>query len=93
LSTLPAGLTAAAYMDSRLTPVPRGLVSEPVKRYTLAELTAETGKQLPGVDRNALERHLVDEDFERVLRMPRDEFYRQPAWKRNDAKTRAGLTC
>lgn len=87
--TLPAGISPGNYFDSRLTPIPRA--NETVKVYSLAELKASNAKQLPGVDKDCLERHLSATEFESVFQMPMAEFYRQPAWKRSDAKTRAGL--
>jgi len=37
------------------------------------------------------QRHLNDAEFEAVLHLPREEFYRQPAWRRNDLKRKARM--
>jgi len=38
-----------------------------------------------------MQRHLAPEEFETVFGMQINEFYRLPAWKRNDEKVRVGL--
>jgi len=38
-----------------------------------------------------LQRHLSPEEFETLFKMTRAEFYRLPAFKRNDEKMRVGL--
>jgi len=38
-----------------------------------------------------IQRHLTAGEFSEVFQMDKEDFYRQPAWKRNDAKTRVGL--
>lgn len=48
--------------------------------------------RLPGdVDRCNLEAHLSDAEFEMVFRLPRDEFYTLPYWKRCDLKRKYHL--
>ena len=37
------------------------------------------------------QRHLSDDEFEAIFQMSRAEFYRAPAWKRNDLKKRCRL--
>ncbi|KAL8560338.1 hypothetical protein ACOMHN_006069 [Nucella lapillus] len=43
------------------------------------------------VDRNILEIHLNDQDFQTLFKMPRDRFYRLAEWKRNDMKKKLDL--
>ncbi|KAK7499338.1 hypothetical protein BaRGS_00009313 [Batillaria attramentaria] len=43
------------------------------------------------VDRNMLEIHLNDEDFENLFHMPRERFHRLAEWKRNDMKKKLDL--
>lgn len=43
------------------------------------------------VDLNRLEIHLDDEEFNSILEMPRDQFYRLPIWKQNDMKKKVDL--
>lgn len=90
-ATLPVGMTGfTSVFDSYRLPVGHK-PDEGFKTYPYEQLKTETGRQLPGIDKDALERHLSKEEFEVVFQMRQEEFYRQPAWKRNDAKTRVGL--
>ncbi|XP_033114401.1 supervillin-like isoform X2 [Anneissia japonica] len=58
-------------------------------RYTLAELKE---RPLPeGVDPLKLEVYLSDEEFEEILKMPKDEFAQLPAWKQKNLKKNVGL--
>jgi actin-binding LIM protein len=51
-----------------------------------------TNYRLPGdVDRCNLEKHLSDADFDMVFRMSREDFFRQPYWKRCDMKRKYHL--
>ncbi|XP_076471425.1 uncharacterized protein LOC143301185 isoform X2 [Babylonia areolata] len=43
------------------------------------------------VDRNKLEIHLNDQEFDTLFKMPRDRFYRLAEWKRNDMKKKLDL--
>ncbi|XP_052098533.1 actin-binding LIM protein 1-like isoform X3 [Mytilus californianus] len=43
------------------------------------------------VDLNRLEIHLDEEDFQNILEVPRNEFYRLPLWKQNDMKKKVDL--
>lgn len=43
------------------------------------------------VDRNMLEIHLRQEDFNQLFKMDREHFTRLPEWKRNDLKRKADL--
>ncbi|XP_035709209.1 actin-binding LIM protein 3 isoform X2 [Folsomia candida] len=62
--------------------------TEPLKVYPY-HLLMTTNYRLPAdVDRNNLERHLSDAEFEAIFHMSRMEFYRQSQWKRNDMKRR-----
>lgn len=51
-----------------------------------------TNYRLPGdVDRCNLEKHLSDLEFDMVFRMPREDFYKLPYWKRCDLKRKYHL--
>ena len=55
-------------------------------------LLLTTNYRLPAdVDRNNLERHLTDADFDAVFRMSREAFYGLPDWKRCDLKRKNHL--
>nr|XP_009858536.1 dematin-like isoform X3 [Ciona intestinalis] len=55
-------------------------------------ILATTNRRLPrGVDRTQLERHLAIKEFENLFCMTREEFYRQPKWKRMDMKKKVNL--
>ncbi|ESO87890.1 hypothetical protein LOTGIDRAFT_234877 [Lottia gigantea] len=43
------------------------------------------------VDRDMLEIHLSDEDFDNLIKMPRDKFFKLAEWKRNDIKKKLDL--
>lgn len=43
------------------------------------------------VDRNMLEIHLTQDDFNQLFKMDRDQFKRLAEWKRNDLKRKADL--
>ncbi|KAI9564637.1 hypothetical protein GHT06_008378 [Daphnia sinensis] len=69
----------------------QALANEPPKIYP-AHLLFTTNYRLPvDVDRCQLERHLSDTEFEAIFQMTRSEFYRIPAWKRNEIKKRFRL--
>jgi supervillin len=60
-----------------------------LKRYTFAELSA---KEKPkGVDTNALEKYLSDEEFQKVLGVTRAQFEAFPGWKKIDTKKKKYL--
>ncbi|KAG1663754.1 Actin-binding LIM protein 1 [Nymphon striatum] len=65
--------------------------SEPPKIYPLHLLLTSNYRLPNDVDRNLLERHLSDEEFEMVFNMNRVDFYRLPEWRRNDMKRRAKM--
>ncbi|ELU09414.1 hypothetical protein CAPTEDRAFT_117424, partial [Capitella teleta] len=51
-----------------------------------------TNPELPaGVERNTIEDHLSDEEFESIFHMDRLEFHRLAEWKRCDLKKRVNL--
>eukprot|EP00026_Physarum_polycephalum_P002067 Phypoly_transcript_02071.p1 GENE.Phypoly_transcript_02071~~Phypoly_transcript_02071.p1 ORF type:complete len:829 (+),score=189.83 Phypoly_transcript_02071:487-2973(+) len=57
--------------------------------YTFAELSA---KEKPkGVDPNALEKYLSDEEFQKILGVTRDQFEAFPGWKKIDIKKKKKL--
>ncbi len=45
----------------------------------------------PDLDRCNLEKHLSDTDFDMAFGLSKDDFYRQPMWKRNEMKKRVRL--
>ncbi|KAL7715765.1 HP domain-containing protein [Entamoeba marina] len=55
-------------------------------KYTYAVLTARTFPK--GIDEQALETYLTDEEFEEVFQKSKEEFERLPTWKRNALKKR-----
>lgn len=61
------------------------------KVYPLHVLFTTNYKLPPDLDRCNLEKHLSDADFEMAFNMPRDDFYRMPAWKKNEAKRRVRM--
>jgi hypothetical protein len=55
-------------------------------------LLLTTNYRLPvDVDRNNLEKHLTDADFDLVFKMSRENFYQIPYWKRCDIKRKSHL--
>lgn len=58
-------------------------------RYTYDELTANPKPK--GVDTGALEKYLTDDDFVKVLGIPRAQFDALPAWKKTDLKKQKKL--
>ncbi|XP_049823203.1 actin-binding LIM protein 3 isoform X3 [Aethina tumida] len=67
------------------------LINEPAKIYPY-HLLLITNYRLPAdVDRCNLERHLSDQEFEGIFQIARPDFYRLPAWRRNELKRRARL--
>ncbi|XP_062893289.1 supervillin-like isoform X5 [Mobula hypostoma] len=58
-------------------------------QYSLEEIMS---RPLPeGVDPQKLETYLSDEDFQKLLKMPREEFYKLPIWKQVNCKKAKGL--
>ncbi|XP_078280646.1 supervillin-like [Rhinoraja longicauda] len=58
-------------------------------QYSLEEIMS---RPLPeGVDPQRLETYLSDEDFQKVVQMPREEFYKLPSWKQVNWKKAKGL--
>lgn len=52
--------------------------------YTIEELRAET---LPdGVDPTHLETYLSNEDFNKIFKMSREEYYKLPQWKQSQTR-------
>ncbi|XP_045780584.1 actin-binding LIM protein 2 isoform X4 [Maniola jurtina] len=67
------------------------LLHEPAKLYPYHLLLITNYRLPPDVDRLNLERHLSDAEFEAILQVGRQEFYRLPQWRRNELKRRARL--
>ncbi|XP_055512701.1 LOW QUALITY PROTEIN: supervillin-like [Leucoraja erinacea] len=58
-------------------------------QYSLEEIMS---RPLPeGVDPQRLETYLSDEDFQKLVQMPREEFYKLPSWKQVNWKKAKGL--
>ncbi|KAJ3423642.1 villin [Anaeramoeba flamelloides] len=59
------------------------------KKYTFQQLT---GKNPPDeVDRTRLEDYLLDEEFQKILKMSKQEFERLPQWKKRQKKKQSNL--
>jgi len=59
------------------------------QKYSFEDLKK---RPLPAtVDASVLENYLADADFPKVFKMDKTAFMALPAWKRNDAKKKAGL--
>ncbi|CAG7720658.1 unnamed protein product [Allacma fusca] len=71
-----------------MTPV---MSTEPLKVYPYHLLITSNYRLPADVDRNNLERHLSDAEFDAVFHMSRMDFYRLPGWRRNDIKRRARM--
>ncbi|XP_030019576.1 actin-binding LIM protein 3 isoform X2 [Manduca sexta] len=67
------------------------LLNEPAKLYPYHLLLITNYRLPPDVDRLNLERHLSDAEFEAILQICRQDFYRLPQWRRNELKRRARL--
>ncbi|XP_028040559.1 actin-binding LIM protein 2 isoform X3 [Bombyx mandarina] len=67
------------------------LLHEPAKLYPYHLLLITNYRLPPDVDRLNLERHLSDAEFEAILQINRQDFYRLPQWRRNELKRRARL--
>ncbi|CCD64214.1 HP domain-containing protein [Caenorhabditis elegans] len=66
------------------------LLKERCRTFSLEELKERTS--LPaGMDMRRLESYLTDDDFMKVFKIERSEFYAQKTWKQNDARKRVGL--
>ncbi|XP_078385918.1 supervillin-like isoform X2 [Cetorhinus maximus] len=58
-------------------------------QYSLEEIMS---RPLPeGIDPHRLETYLSDEDFKKIVQMPREEFYQLPSWKQVNWKKAKGL--
>lgn len=63
----------------------------PPKLYPYHLLATSNYRLPPDVDRCHLERHLSNEEFQYIFHCDRLDFYRLPAWKRNELKRRVKL--
>jgi len=59
------------------------------RTYTYEELCS--GEFSKALDTANIEKYLSDEEFERVFKMNRDEFYKMPGWKRTNLKKSLSL--
>ena len=86
----PTYLSEAAGLKHSLGHLP---LQQPPQQFGYDKLKGGSANpNLPkNIDAEHLEIHLLQEDFERVFRMSRDDFYRQPEWKQNDMKRRVDL--
>lgn len=85
---------AASYSNQIQRSLPnmsQPLSLEPPKIYPYHLLIITNYRLPPDVDRNNLERHLSDVEFETLFQCTRTEFYRLPQWRRNELKKRARL--
>ena len=53
------------------------------KYYSLADIRQ---RKVDGIDKNNREQYLSPEDFEQIFKMSKDEFSKQPKWKRENMK-------
>lgn len=94
VKTVDVGPNDGPYLESQTTHSTRSaptLMSNP-KLYSYEELKLISKKRLPSdVDRDRLERHLSDNEFNVVFQMTRAEFYQLPEWRRIDLKKRLKL--
>ncbi|XP_072926787.1 supervillin-like isoform X4 [Hemitrygon akajei] len=74
---------------NRVVLVQDALLSLCKTQYSLEEIMS---RPLPeGVDPQKLETYLSDKDFQKLLQMPREEFYKLPSWKQVNCKKAKGL--
>lgn len=76
-------------LGERCRPLEAVLEQFKTSEYSYAVLTSN--KVPEGVDRLRMEEYLSDEEFARVLRMPREAFLKLPAWKQTTLKKEARL--
>ena len=67
----------------------RRLLEEYGRVYTIEELRKKPPPK--GLDKTKLEKYLSDEDFIQLLKMTKDEFYKQPGWVQNNKRKDIGL--
>ncbi|PRP77562.1 hypothetical protein PROFUN_00423 [Planoprotostelium fungivorum] len=67
----------------------KDILNEYTRTYTLAELSATV--KPAGLDSNALETYLSDAEFGKVFGVTKEEFAKQPAWKRLGQRKKHGL--
>ncbi|CAH8494117.1 unnamed protein product [Schistosoma turkestanicum] len=82
-SVLLTSSSPSSIFHKRSPPIPQLISYEKLKEYK--------GIYPKGIDRNAVETHLSDEEFQQVFALSRTAFYRLPEWKRNDLKRRVQL--
>lgn len=63
----------------------------PPQVYAYEELKLCHFKLPFGVERESIEKHLSEEDFSKLFRMPRGKYYELPEWRRNDMKRKVNL--
>lgn len=67
----------------------RELLAELNRVYTYEELKAKPPPK--GLDKTKLEQYLSDEEFKKLVKMTKDEFYALPAWKQTKVRQQLGL--
>jgi len=83
----PAKTETKAAGPTKVTADSIGFADPSKKSFTAAELKAGA----PGVDPMNKEKYLSDAEFLATFKVSKKEFDAQPAWKKNDAKKKAGL--
>ncbi|XP_061169748.1 uncharacterized protein LOC133179062 isoform X3 [Saccostrea echinata] len=75
--------------EGEMTPLEEILEKVTKTRYSYEELMED---ELPdGVDPKRLESYLDDEEFEEIMEISREEFYKLPQWKQDKIKQQNGL--
>nr|GMC82009.1 villin-2-like isoform X1 [Ipomoea batatas] len=60
-------------------------------RYTYDQVKAKSENPAAGIDLKHREAYLSDEDFEAILEMPKEAFYKLPKWKQDQLKKKVDL--
>ncbi|GAM22111.1 hypothetical protein SAMD00019534_052860 [Acytostelium subglobosum LB1] len=84
---VPAAAPAPVKPAAKLAPKPAAAPSNATTNVPLSELV----KKPAHLDSNNLENYLSDSDFQSMFKMPRDEFAKLPAWRKNKEKQAFGL--
>uniref|UniRef100_T1ISM6 Actin-binding LIM protein 1 n=1 Tax=Strigamia maritima TaxID=126957 RepID=T1ISM6_STRMM len=89
------GLRYASYSPHfrRSLPNMAQISNEPQKIYPIHLLNTNNYRLPADVNRNRLENHLSNEDFENAFHMSRVDFHRLPEWRRNELKRHSSQFC
>lgn len=88
--TLPQAFSGRFLIENNLSSHGTKELEAP-KIFPYEVLCQKNFENLIGVDKDALERHLSKDEFERVFHMNQVEFSRLPVWERNETKLKLGL--